>query len=112
MLVSFLLAVFGTVAQTPLPTTTVQDTVYNASGAPASGTVVVSWGAFTTATGASVPAGSTSATIGANGLLSMTLAPNAEASPLGRFYIRMYDASTPALYSRFSSAVLINAPVS
>lgn len=93
MLVSFLLAVFGTVAQTPLPTTTVQDTVYNASGAPTSGTVVVSWGAFTTATGASVPAGSTSATIGANGLLSITLAPNAEASPLGSYYTATFHLS-------------------
>jgi hypothetical protein len=28
-----------------------------------------------------------------------------------RFYIRMYDASTPPLYSRFSSALFVNAPV-
>jgi hypothetical protein len=29
-----------------------------------------------------------------------------------RYYVRMYDASTPPLYSRFSSAVFINLPVS
>jgi hypothetical protein len=29
-----------------------------------------------------------------------------------QFYVRMYDASTPPLYSRFSSAVFVNAPVS
>jgi hypothetical protein len=29
-----------------------------------------------------------------------------------RFYIRMYDASTPPVYSRFSSAVFVNAPAS
>ena len=29
-----------------------------------------------------------------------------------RFYIRMYDASTPPLYSRWSSALFVNAPVS
>ena len=29
-----------------------------------------------------------------------------------RYYIRMFDASTPPLYSRFSSAVFINLPVS
>jgi hypothetical protein len=28
-----------------------------------------------------------------------------------RFYIRMYDASTPPLYSRFSSALFVNSPV-
>ncbi len=27
------------------------------------------------------------------------------------FYVRMYDASTPPLYSRFSSAVFVNWPV-
>ena len=29
-----------------------------------------------------------------------------------RFYIRMYDASTPPLYSRWSNALFVNAPVS
>ena len=29
-----------------------------------------------------------------------------------RYYVRMYDASTPPLYSRFSSAVFINLPTS
>ena len=28
-----------------------------------------------------------------------------------RFYVRMYDASTPPVYSRFSSAVFMNWPV-
>ena len=31
---------------------------------------------------------------------------------LEQYYIRMYDASTPSVYSRFSSAVFTNAPVS
>jgi hypothetical protein len=34
------------------------------------------------------------------------------AAQLERYYIRMYDASTPPVYSRFSSAVFVNAPVS
>jgi hypothetical protein len=34
------------------------------------------------------------------------------AAQVERFYIRAYDASTPPLYSRFSSAVFINAPTS
>jgi len=29
-----------------------------------------------------------------------------------QYYVRMYDASTPPLYSRFSSAVFINLPIS
>ena len=97
-LVSVLLVMFAgrgvlARAQGPLPTTTVQDTVYSASGAPASGNVLVSWGAFTTAAGASVPAGSTSATIGANGLLSIALAPNAQATPMGSYYTATFHLS-------------------
>jgi hypothetical protein len=75
------------------PTTTVQDTVYNASGAPASGTVLVSWSAFTTAGGTAVPAGTTTATIGANGLLSLTLVPNVGATPMGSYYTAVFHLS-------------------
>jgi hypothetical protein len=105
-LVSFLLALLtgcgvAAYAQAPLPTTTVADTVYNASGAPASGTVLVSWSAFTAASGASIPAGSTSATIGANGALSISLAPNAGATPIGSYYTATFhlnDGTTSRQY--------------
>ena len=33
------------------------------------------------------------------------------AAQLERFFVRMYDASTPPVYSRFSSAVFVNMPV-
>jgi hypothetical protein len=33
------------------------------------------------------------------------------AAQIERYFIRMYDSSTPPLYSRFSSAVLVNSPV-
>jgi hypothetical protein len=33
------------------------------------------------------------------------------AAQLERYYVRMYDASNPPLYSRFSSAVFVNAPI-
>jgi len=33
------------------------------------------------------------------------------AAQVERYYVRMYDASTPPLYSRFSSAVFVNSPV-
>jgi hypothetical protein len=98
VLVSLSLAMLGgcaecAAAQAPLAVTTVQDTVYTASGSPASGTVVVSWPGFTTASGAVVPAGTTSAVIGANGLLSVTLAPNAGATPIGSYYTATFHLS-------------------
>jgi hypothetical protein len=34
------------------------------------------------------------------------------AARVERFYIRAYDGSTPPIYSRFSSAVFVNAPFS
>ena len=33
------------------------------------------------------------------------------AAQIERYFVRMYDASTPPMYSRFSSAVFVNAPV-
>ena len=73
--------------------TTVADTVYSANGAPAQGTIVVSWSAFTTAAGAAVAAGQTSATLGSNGALSIALAPNAGATPSGSYYTAIFHLS-------------------
>jgi hypothetical protein len=95
-LLAVLWGLAGGCAQTAMaqvPTTTVQDTVYNASGAPAAGTVVVSWSSFTTAGGSAVPAGSTSVTIGAGGALSIALAPNAGATPMGSYYTAVFHLS-------------------
>jgi hypothetical protein len=83
------------------PTTTVQDTVYTATGAPASGSVVVSWGSFTTAGGVAIPAGTTTATLGAGGLLSLALAPNAGGTPMGSYYTAVFhlsDGTTSRFY--------------
>jgi hypothetical protein len=82
-------------------TTTVQDTVYSANGTPATGSVVVSWNAFTTAGGQEVSAGSTSATIGAGGVLTMALAPNAGSTPMGSYYTAVFhlgDGTTSREY--------------
>lgn len=106
MLVSVLLALLSgcaecAVAQAPLAVTTVQDTVYTASGAAASGTVLVSWPGFTAASGAVIPAGTTSATIATGGLLSIALAPNAGATPIGSYYTATFhlsDGSTSRQY--------------
>ena len=76
--------------QGAIGTTLISDTVYRADGTAATGTVIVSWSAVTTASGVTVPNGSTSATIGAGGALSVRLAPNAGASPMGSYYTAVY----------------------
>ena len=81
--------------------TAVADTVYTASGAAAQGTVLVSWSAFTTAAGNAVAAGQTSAILGANGALSLSLAPNEGATPTGSYYtavLHLSDGTTSRQY--------------
>jgi len=92
MLVGMLLAVVtvSAVAQSAIATTTVTDTVYRADGTAAGGTVLVSWPAFSSATGQTISSGSTSVTIAAGGLLTVQLAPNAGATPIGSYYTAVY----------------------
>jgi hypothetical protein len=74
-------------------TTTVQGTVYLANGTPGSGTLQLSWPAFTTAANQAVAAGRTTATIGADGFLSVNLAPNLGSTPAGLYYTAVYHLS-------------------
>lgn len=74
-------------------TTTVQGIVYRADGTVASGTLIVSWPAFSTALNQAVAAGTISVTIGADGSVSLNLAPNAGASPAGTYYTAIYHLS-------------------
>ncbi len=76
-----------------ISTTTVQGTVYTANGAPGSGTLQLSWPAFTTASSQTVAAGKVSATIGADGFVSVSLAPNLGSSPAGLYYTAIYHMS-------------------
>jgi len=88
-------------------TTTVQGTVYLANGVPGSGTVQVSWPAFTTASGQTVTAGRTTATIDSGGFLSVSLAPNLGSSPSGLYYTAVFhlsDGTTSTEYRRFNPA--------
>lgn len=71
-------------------TTTVQDTVFNADGSYAAGTILVSWSAFVSSTGNTVAAGKLSTQIGANGQVVLNLAPNAGATPSGSYYTAVY----------------------
>jgi hypothetical protein len=87
------------VAQTP--STMVQDTVYRADGTAAGGTVVISWGTFTTTGGTVVAAGSTTVTLGTGGLLSVALVPNANSTPMGNYYTAVFhlnDGTTSRQY--------------
>ncbi|WP_348264072.1 hypothetical protein P8935_05940 [Telmatobacter sp. DSM 110680] len=79
-------------AQT-MSTTTVQGTVYTANGAPSSGTLQLSWPAFTTASGQTVAAGKNSTNIGVDGFVSVNLAPNLGSSPAGLYYTAIYHLS-------------------
>ena len=71
-------------------TTTVQDTVYHADGTTATGTILVTWPAFVTASGKTVAAGNITATIGSGGQVSLNLAPNVGATPAGSYYTAVY----------------------
>ncbi len=74
-------------------TTTVQGTVYRADGTPASGTLLLSWSAFTTPQNQAVAAGNLSAPISADGFVSLNLTPNASALPAGSYYTAVYHLS-------------------
>src|SRR5258708_6275734 len=82
-------------AASPVPgpptLTTVADTVYRADGTPAQGNLIITWPAFVTATGTAVAAGNVNVTLGANGALSVGLAPNAGASPVGLYYTVVFQ---------------------
>jgi hypothetical protein len=82
-------------------TTAVQGTVYAAGGKPVSGTLQLTWPAFTTAAGQAVAAGRTSVTIGSDGFFSVNLAPNIGAMPAGLYYTAIYhlaDGTTSTEY--------------
>src|SRR5271166_4721221 len=81
----------GAVPQSGPATTTVADTVYMADGTTASGTLIITWPAFVTASGTAVAPGTTNVTLGANGALSVALVPNAGASPAGVYYSVVYQ---------------------
>ncbi len=89
------------IAAQSVTTTSVQGIVYLANGAPGSGTLLVSWPAFTTAANQSIAAGSTAVTIGADGFLSVSLAPNAGAAPAGEYYTAVFHLSDGSVSTQY-----------
>ena len=98
---TILLAVLPRVMAAQVATTTVQGTVYRADGTAATGTVILSWPAFSTATNQAVAAGSTTANIGQDGFLSVNLAPNQGAYPAGSYYTVVYHLSDGTVSKEF-----------
>jgi len=88
--VFLLLTMAGIVSYGQVPTTLIQDTIYHADGTYASGTVLVTWPAFSTANGDAIPAGNLTTQIGANGSISLNLTPNFGATPTGTYYTAVY----------------------
>ncbi len=82
-------------------TTTVQGTVYLANGQPGTGTLVVRWPSFTTATGQTVAADSTTLTIPADGFVSIKLAPNQGATPAGEYYTAVFYMSDGTVSTQY-----------
>ena len=95
MLLGTILAALSAGATSPA-TTTVSDTVYRGDGMPAAGTLLISWPAFTAASGEPVAAGSMSVALGGGGALSVALVPTAGATPSGTLY-SFTSAVTPDL---------------
>lgn len=90
VVLTLMLTVLPLRANAQVATTTVQGTVYRADGTAASGTLLVSWPAFSTAANQEIAAGSISTTIGPNGFASLNLAPNSGAYPAGTYYTAVY----------------------
>jgi lysophospholipase L1-like esterase len=93
-----------------IATTQVTDTVYRADGTLANGTLIVSWQAFTTASGQAVPSGTTSATI-TSGALSLQLVPNAGSTPMGTYYTAVYHLDDGSVSREFWVVPVSQLPV-
>jgi hypothetical protein len=96
------LAAFGAApgANSGLATTTVADTVYMADGSPAQGSLIITWPAFATASGAVLGAGTTSVTLD-KGTFSVALVPNAGANPAGVYYTVVYQLGPGQVKTEF-----------
>jgi trimeric autotransporter adhesin len=86
----FAIAAATVICRGQVTTTAVQDTVYRADGSYATGTILVSWPAFESASGKTVAAGNLNVAIGANGQVTLNLAPNVGATPAGSYYTAVY----------------------
>jgi len=82
-------------------TTTVQGTVYLANRQAGSGTLHLSWPAFTTANGQAVAADSVNVAIGQDGFVSVKLTPNRGATPAGLYYTAVFYMSDGTVSTQY-----------
>ena len=102
LLIELLLLGMGSMVHSQtLSTTTVQGTVYLANGQPGTGTLVVSWPSFTTASGQLVTADRMTVAIASNGFVSVSLAPNQGATPAGLYYTVSYYLSDGSVNTQY-----------
>jgi hypothetical protein len=78
-------------------TTTVSDVIYRADGTAAKGTVLINWGFDNDRN-----------LIGRFGTRVITLP---RLSRVQTYFLRLYDSSSPANYSEFSTAIHVNYPL-
>ncbi|WP_353070054.1 hypothetical protein RBB75_07485 [Tunturibacter empetritectus] len=97
-------------APSAIATTQVTDTIYRGDGTLANGSVIVSWQAFTAASGQAVPSGTTSATI-TNGSLNLALVPNAGSTPIGTYYTAVYHLDDGTVSRQFWVVPASQSPV-
>lgn len=98
-----LLMPLGSACAQSVTLTTISGIVYRADGAPAGGTLLISWPAFTTAGGQAVAAGNTSVLLGTGGTFSIQLAPNAGATPAGTTYTVVYQLNDSTVKAEYWS---------
>jgi hypothetical protein len=101
MAIGVLLMIATVVGGAEVATTQVADTIYHADGTVATGTLVISWPAFTTSAGESIPRGSISTVIARDGTLSVPLIPNAGATPIGSYYTVVYRLDDGSLTRQY-----------
>lgn len=101
MIACFRLPALGAVPDKGAATTTIADTVYMADGSPASGTVIITWPAFVTASGTAVAAGNKNVVVGADGALNVALVPNAGATPAGVYYSAVFQLGAGQVRTEF-----------
>ena len=104
------LPAWGVAPQNGPATTVVADNVYMADGTTASGTLIITWPAFVTASGTAVAPGTTTVALGPNGALSVALIPNVGASPTGTYYSIVYQLGAGEVRSE-DWVVPTNSPV-
>lgn len=92
LLSALLMTSVTALSQAP-PLTVVSDVVYRGDGTTASGTLLISWPAFSTSGGRAIAAGVNNVTLGSGGTLSVQLAANAGATPAGTVYTVVYQLS-------------------